>query len=134
MARRKQNIKIDGLNELIKNLGKLDNTARLTIKNGSKKSSEEVQKTAKQLAPKDSGELKNSIKTREENSPEGKSVYQVYPAGESEGGVRYGFVYEYGAPNRNIPAQPFMRPAVKKNQKLIKQNIKEAIEQAIERL
>lgn len=39
--------------------------------------------------------------------------------------------HEYGAPAKNIPPRPFLRPALYENQENIKDNVKEAIREAL---
>ena len=70
----------------------------------------------KAAAPVDTGQLKNSI---------GKKVYKgpnpyadVYPLGKRSNGVRnaeVGFILEYGAPRRHLPARQWMSRANTEN-------------------
>lgn len=54
-------IKIEGLDSLLKRLGTLDGSLKHAMRKGREKLTKQVQAQAKQLAPVDTGQLKNSI-------------------------------------------------------------------------
>ena len=128
MARRKQKVEIDGLEKLMKTLSGLNSAIREEILVATKEEAEAVLKTAKELAPYKTGHLRESLDYKEEKTKEGKKVYQVY------GKARYVMAQEYGVPSRNIPAHPFLRPALQKNKKFIKEHTIEAINRAIDKV
>ena len=77
----------------------------------------EAQKvTVRRLNLKDTGQLERSIKSHLKQSRSGgfSTHAVVYPAGKRKNGVRtaeVGFIHEYGAPKRRIPAKQWMRTA-----------------------
>lgn len=59
----------------------------------------------------DSGQLLESIEA--DKAPKGRTI-EVYPRGVRKNGVRnaeVGFIHEYGAPGRHIPAKNWMKTA-----------------------
>ncbi len=132
MARRKTFIRLEGMDELKKQLAKIDNSANVLLENASRENAETVLATAKQLVPTRTGKLRDSLTVRKESTKQGKYTYQIYTKGESEGGVRYGFAVEYGLKKKEYGARPFMRPALKKNKKNIIDNFNRSIKKALE--
>ena len=125
MARRKVKIKIDGLDELMKELAKKVDGAQEILDNATDEASKLVMSKAKSLAPVDSGNLRQSLDTHEEKQKsKNKSVHQV-----ATDDAFYGIFQEYGT--KNHPAKPFMRPALQKSKSKIKKIIQEHIKKAL---
>lgn len=95
-----------------------------------------VERTAKQIAPKDTGTLRNSIQSRVEKegssikgivfTPEEYAPYVEYGTGlfAEEGGRKTGWAYEDEETGETIwtrgqKPQPFLRPALNDNRKKI---------------
>ena len=125
MAKRKVRIKIDGLDELMKELAKKVDGAQEILDNATDEASKLVMSKAKSLAPVDSGNLRQSLDTHEEKQKsKNKSVHQV-----ATDDAFYGIFQEYGT--KNHPAKPFMRPALQKSKSKIKKIIQEHIKKAL---
>ena len=86
-------------------------------------------KAMEQTVPVRTGGLKGHIKAKGPfyNTIDGHHC-DVFPSGKDKHGERYetiGFVQEYG--RSNMPAQPWMRPAVEQNDDAISQAMAEAL-------
>ena len=109
-------ITIDGLDEIreqLKDVGVREgrNLMRATIRAIAVR----IQKSAKQKAPVDSGDMKASIKLRPRKSHPDAPVFEVW-AGSSKGAKFDAFYWrfvEYGTSGKTAqPERPFIRPAV----------------------
>ena len=133
-------IEIEGLDEVLNELDKLDETVDLTQALG--KACALVERTAKQLAPKDSGELRRSITSKVENNvgivstPLEYAPYVEFGTGLfAEGGGRSDVPWCYQDDKGDWHStsgqkpQPFMRPALNQNRERIIEILKEAMKQ-----
>ena len=135
-------VKIEGLETILERLNKMSNTK--PIEAAVQKCCALVERSAKQLAPKDTGALRNSIASKVESNNEViKGV--VYTPLEYAPYVEYGtglFAEEGG--RMNVPwnyqddkgvwhrtngqkPQPFMRPALAENREKIQRILKESV-------
>lgn len=102
-----------------------------------------VKSDAKNRAPVDSGDLKNSIdilrKERSKN-PKKKAAYQIGPRYKSKknpDGVNYGLCVEFGhktASGGTVPPHPYLRPAVDNNRSAVMSAVLKKFYDAIGRL
>lgn len=133
-------IELEGLDEVLNELDKLDETVDLTQALG--KACALVERTAKQLAPKDSGELRRSITSKVENNvgvvstPLEYAPYVEFGTGLfAEGGGRSDVPWCYQDDKGDWHStsgqkpQPFMRPALNQNREKIIEILKEAMKQ-----
>lgn len=133
-------IELEGLDEVLNELDKLDDTVDLTQALG--KACALVERTAKQLAPKDSGELRRSITSKVENNvgvvstPLEYAPYVEFGTGLfAEGGGRSDVPWCYQDDKGDWHStsgqkpQPFMRPALNQNREKIIEILKEAMKQ-----
>jgi phage gpG-like protein len=74
----------------------------------------------------DTGNLVNSINTTPGEQSHTRAEAQVGT------GVIYAATHEFGYPPRNIPARPFMRPAIDEHQREIEQAVKIHVKAQIE--
>ena len=135
-------IEIQGLDELIKRLEKIANNEG--IKNGIEKATLEVERVAKQKAPKDTGALKASIESKVESDSDGVqgvvftpleyAPYQEYGTGlfaENGGRTDVPWFYEddkgEGHRTSGNKPHPFMRPALAESKEKIKEYLKEEL-------
>lgn len=104
-------IAVKNLDEVIK---KFDRVGRVDIKPYITKATQLVQRTAKDMAPVDTGHLKRNI---------GRKVYgeKYSTVGVVFDPVEYGVYQEFGT--SKMKAQPFMRPALKVHEKTIEQGM-----------
>ena len=133
-------IELEGLDEVLNELDKLDETVDLTQALG--KACALVERTAKQLAPKDSGELRRSITSKVENNvgvvstPLEYAPYVEFGTGLfAEGGGRSDVPWCYQDDKGDWHStsgqkpQHFMRPALNQNREKIIEILKEAMKQ-----
>ena len=97
-------------------LGRVGNAVEVATKEGA----EAVARDARALAPRDSGRLALEIDVRKSKFKDGG--YSVMAQGPGNYDRFYAIWVELGAPKtRNVKAQPFLRPALRKNkQKIMK--------------
>ena len=131
-------IKFEGLDEILDKLDKISSNANLEEALGT--CCALVERSAKQLAPKDNGELRRSITSKVEDgvgivfTPLEYAPYVEYGPGlfAEEGGrtdVPWSYQDEEGEwhSTSGQKPQPFMRPALNNNLKTIKQLLKEEL-------
>lgn len=136
------NIKFDGLEALIKDLDNLADGKRLEEALG--KACAVVERSAKEKAPKGSGELRRSITSKVEQTADGIQGV-VYTPLEYAPYVEYGTgLFAENGGRKDVPwhykddqgewhttsgqhPQPFMRPAFEQNREQIERIIKEAL-------
>ena len=123
---------------LVKRMAAIPKAVRDAVTPALKSSGEELASTMKALAPEDTGDLKESIAVTlpGQSTPPYSQPGGMRVAGETEvlvtagnEDVRYSHLQEYGTSNHE--AQPFFWPAVRLNQKRIKNRIKRAIAKAV---
>ena len=132
-------IKFEGLDKILGKLDKISSSANIEAALGT--CCALVERSAKQLAPKDNGELRRSISSKVEGD-----VGIVFTPLEYAPYVEYGtgLFAEAGDGRKDVPwhyqddegewhstsgqkPQPFMRPALNNNIKIIKQILKEEL-------
>ena len=131
-------IKFEGLDEILDKLDNISSNANLEEALGT--CCALVERSAKQLAPKDNGELRRSITSKVEDgvgivfTPLEYAPYVEYGTGlfAEEGGrtdVPWSYQDEEGEwhSTSGQKPQPFMRPALNNNLKTIKQILKEEL-------
>lgn len=131
-------IKFEGLDKVLDKLDKISSTANVEAALGT--CCAIVERSAKQLAPKDNGELRRSITSKVEDgvgivfTPLEYAPYVEYGTGlfAEEGGrtdVPWSYQDEEGEwhSTSGQKPQPFMRPALNNNISLIKQILKEEL-------
>ena len=151
---------INGVDSLIKKLNAIGGNANKVLETSIAKQTKLVQGEAKDLCPVHSGDLRKNIFTDVKSENEkitGKVFTNIEYApyvefgtgkkGEASSGDKYPGPLSYkqdkwkvNIPDVGVrwiegqPAQPFLYPALKNNEDLIKKNIKEDIKKEIERL
>lgn len=131
-------IKFEGLDKVLDKLDKISSTANVEAALGT--CCAIVERSAKQLAPKDNGELRRSITSKVEDgvgivfTPLEYAPYVEYGTGlfAEEGGrmdVPWSYQDDEGEwhSTSGQKPQPFMRPALDNNISLIKQILKEEL-------
>lgn len=131
-------IKFDGLDEILDSLDNLYDMVGYS--KGLEKACVLVEKSAKQKAPKDNGELRRSITSKVEDlsgivyTPLEYAPYVEYGTGLfAESGGRQDVPWNYKDDEGNwhstsgMKPQPFMRPALDENRQAILRVIKESI-------
>lgn len=131
-------IEFEGLNEILDSLDNLVDTRSLEVALG--KACALVERSAKQKAPKDTGELRRSITSKVENlegvvfTPLEYAPYVEFGTGLfAEDGGRADVPWNYQDDEGNWHStsgqrpQPFMRPALNENREQILRIIKEGI-------
>lgn len=131
-------IKFDGLDEILDSLDNLYDMVGYS--KGLEKACALVEKSAKQKAPKDNGELRRSITSKVEDlsgivyTPLEYAPYVEYGTGLfAESGGRQDVPWNYKDDEGNwhstsgMKPQPFMRPALDENRQAILRVIKESI-------
>jgi len=98
-----------GLEEVIKNLKKLDEKMQTKIAMGGVRNvAVQIKNEAKLHVPVDSGALRKSLgvaKAKKKDTPDGHSIYYVVPKH-----IKYGSMVEFGT--SKTPAQPYLRKAI----------------------
>lgn len=117
-------VSIEGINEVRATLDKLGKDLESNLELNKELSSTLSQK-ASAMAPRLTGELASSVV----GNPSAEKAQIV--AG--SGAVPYAGVQEYGWPDRNIKAQPYLNPAVHKNMGYIVEKYNESISSAIKK-
>lgn len=147
---------INGVERLLKKLDKLGGNSEEVLYKSLQKQGELVKGQAKELCPKDTGDLKKSIR-KSTKRYKGKIVARVYTNSDHAAYVEFGTgkVGEITNKNNNVnvaykqdkwrvnipnvgyrwidgqPAQPYLYPALKNKEDEIMKNIKENLQEAI---
>lgn len=139
---------VQGLDELLATLSGLGGDIKTSCKKGLERGAKKVQKNAKLLTPVDTGNLRNSIKTKSESTQDGAEA-QVFTDTEYAAYVEFGTGQRGRESNIDRPegisyktdwkgqtAQPFMTPAYlhAKNTGEVEQEVIKSIEQDIRKL
>ena len=132
------NIRLEGLEEVLGALDNLADTSNLNAALG--KACALVERSAKQKAPKDKGDLRRSITSKVEGTegvvytPSEYAPYVEYGTGLfAEGGGRQDVPWNYQDDEGNwhstsgMKPQPYMRPALNENKEEILRIIKEGL-------
>ena len=139
---------IQGLDKLLSTLSDLGEDMKESAKKGLERGAKRIQKNAKMLAPVDTGNLRNSIKTSSEITPEGAQA-QVYTNTEYAPYVEFGtgergrssdidrpegISYKADWPGQT--AQPYMTPAYlhAKNTGEVEQEVIKSVQTDIRKL
>lgn len=148
---------IQNIDKLMKKLQKLNIDSKQELKQSMERNIKMVQGEAKLLCPVDTGSLRNSIVTNVKETSKGieakvSTNYEIAPyvefgtgrKGEEFGGDKYPGPLSYKQDKWLVnipdvgprwiegqPAQPFMYPALKNNEKLVKKNIASDLEKKI---
>jgi phage gpG-like protein len=115
-------ITIQGIKEVTDSLNKLSKDLQSNIELNKELSTTLSQK-ASALAPRLTGALASSV----QGNPSAEKA-QILAGG---AGVPYAGVQEYGWPEKNINAQPYLRPAVDNNMGYIIEKYNDSIQKAI---
>lgn len=124
---RKVKIKIEGAEEIAKDLRKMDEAAASVLMKGAKAGGSIALADAQKNCPVDSGDLKASLKLSEDKKTEKRASVKV----DYDKSIKYGAFVELGA--RGRPGNPFLRNAVDKNQDKINEAIVKEIADAVGR-
>lgn len=108
-----------------KNLGNVSKRTGAMAKIVVKKTAKDIEKSAKTLAPVDTGNLKNSIITSDL-----RNVTQDSPSAEVRASANYAQYLEFGT--SVMPAQPFMGPAAEQHGPAFMAAMAEIIEKAMD--
>ena len=140
---------INGVESLLSKLDRLGVNSEEVLYKSLQKQGELVKGQAKELCPKDTGDLKKSIR-KSTKRYKGKIVARVYTNSDHAAYVEFGTGKRGEASNTNsnvevtykqdwsgMEAQPYLYPALKNNEdrvmKNIKENLKEAIREVVRR-
>ena len=115
-------VEIKGLDSLMHKLDRMGGNVLDALEKATKQTSLAAQADARDNAPVDTGNLKQSISTEHERSTEA-ATSTVYT------NVEYGLYQEMGTVN--MPAHPFMVPAAKASENVFEHNAKNELEKAI---
>ena len=118
--------KIEGLDKLRSDFSKGTDIVQEEVKEAMRVSVGQVQRTAQEMSPYDTGTLRRSITPRIENSGFTGIVFQDLNQ------ANYGPYQEYGT--RFMRAQPFMGPAFEVNYDFIIENFRKAMDSIISRI
>ena len=125
-------VEIKGLKEVNRALKVLPERVQKNILTaGVRAVASDFAKSAKRLAPVDSGDLKKSIKVKKRRSKNRSYVRFTVGVDKTKFHVFYGHMIEFGT--ANIPAQPFMRPAFEQNKHSAVQKITHKIRQRLDK-
>jgi len=139
---------VKGLDELLATLSGLGGNIKESSRKGLERGAKKIQKNAKLLAPVDTGQLRNSIKTKSEVTQDGAKA-QVYTNVEHAPYVEFGTGQRGAESNIDRPegisyradwkgqaAQPYMTPAYlhAKNSDEVEQEIIKSVQQDIRKL
>lgn len=138
---------VEGLDKLLKKLNSLGDNINAGIVKGVSDATKKVQGDAKDLAPVDTGELRNLIISQ-------VAVGENEVTGIVSSTAEYGMYLEFGTGQRGknsdipskqdldiaykedwsgIPAQPYMYPAMKQNEEYIKDTIAASVRMEIQK-
>ena len=116
-------VQIEGLAEMKKALTK-KKVAVEKVASAVAKAGEKAEQTAKNLVPKDSGDLRDSIQHRFASG--GKTIL-IEALAKNKKGVEYAQYVEFGT-KKHGDAQPFMRPAQSLGKKVLIEECKKLVE------
>lgn len=126
-SQRRQNLYIEGLEQLIDDLGNMTNDAIEALKEGASEGAGIVLYDARSGAPVDQGDLKNALRKVQTGKRSRKKTGYKVEVGPMPG-KWHGAFPELGT--AKMPAKPFIRPAYDKN----KERIKEIMTQKLNRV
>ena len=115
-------VQIDGLAELNKVLSSLSAQVKPQLQKGLMKTGLQIVRQAKKLCPVDTGNLRSAIRA---GKIEGGGVEITAGGSGKTKDVNYAVYVEYGT--RNMPAQPYFRPAIDQCMPSLIQNITDAL-------
>jgi HK97 gp10 family phage protein len=122
----RRNEVLEGADDLDKALKKLgDRTTGLLLKQAAEKAAQIVADEAKELAPKDTGDLAESIQAEVHKVQNGRAQFNI-GFGRKE---FYGTFHELG--NEKLPASPFLRPALEAKQEEAAEAVEELLRDAL---
>lgn len=113
--------KIQGSDELIDNLKKLGSNLSGALEAAATSGAMLIQNEAKDLAPYRTGTLRRSIHTETVEKTSDSVTLKVGTD------VVYAAAQEFGIDDRNLPAHPFLRPAVDHNKEKLVDEIRKAL-------
>lgn len=139
---------VDGIDRLLQKLNRLGVNSEKVLEKSIKKNIKFVQGEAKNLCPVDSGELRNSIKSKTEVNEKGivaavttnveYAPYQEFGTGQkgnsSPTPPKYDGNLAYRQDWKGIPAQPFLYPALKNNEDKVMESIQEDLKEEIRKV
>lgn len=139
---------IDGIDRLLQKLNRLGVNSEKVLKKSMNKNIKMVQGEAKNLCPVDSGQLRNSIKSKTEVTEKGivatvttnceYAAYQEFGTGQkgdsSPTPPKYDGELAYREDWKGIPAQPFLYPALKNNEDKVMESIQEDLKEEIRKV
>jgi HK97 gp10 family phage protein len=116
-------IQIDGMDALNKVLSELKAQVKPQLQKGLMKTGMQIVRQAKKNCPVDTGNLRSSI--RAVKSGDDGIIVSAGGNGKGESDVQYAPYVEFGT--RNMPAQPYFRPAIDQCMPNLVQNITDAL-------
>ena len=139
---------VEGMDELLSTLSGLGGNIKESCKKGLERGAKKIQKSAKYLAPVDTGHLRNSINTKSEIKIDeitakvytncGYAPYNEFGTGQrgAKSNIDRPDGIAYKADWKGMAAQPFMTPAYlhAKNTGEVEQEVIKSIEQDIRKL
>lgn len=133
-------VSIDGIDELIKDLGKFGEAAKPYIIDAANKAGEIVKSKAIQKAPSNTGKLKASIKLTK--AKKGKAENMNINSKVGVGDAKYGIPLELGhkmvlfgrKTGLKVAERPFLRPAADESKEEVLSIVTSAMNKALEEL
>lgn len=125
-------VKIDGINDLMRNLNKIPkNASRRSLGKAAKAGAEPIERAAKQKAPVDTGRLRDSIYTKFAYQSSRVARVQISTNVKPKGNAKYAydFFQEFGTSYH--PAHPYMRPAADEQENVAVEKVKETMAEAV---
>ena len=123
---------VEGADEIAKMFNDIAEEAENILDEAANSAADIVLDAAKELCPKVTGALANSLAVKpEKNKKSNRKTYRIYSKGARDGGVRYAFAVEAGT--TKMKAKPFLRPALDNNKSQVKETIAETISKGIDK-
>ncbi len=136
MARQGISFQITGIPGLEQALANVSKSIQQTVSDATQKTAQLVMSRAQALAPVDEGALRDNIAMRGSGIRYRVGILDTAVPGRGKNTAHqhpwtYGIWYEYGFRTRNIPAHPFMAPAVESQEQAHLDRVRDAINQAV---
>lgn len=125
-------VEIEGVEQLISNLGKINkNATRRSLGKAAKAGAEPIAKRAKELAPVDTGKLKSSIRPKFAYRSSRAVRVEISSTLKKKGKSWHSYDYYQEFGTSQHPAQPFMRPAADEQKEKAIEETRKAMELAV---
>lgn len=132
-------MEIEGADQLVKNLQRIGgNASRRSLSKATKAGAEPIVKRAKELAPVDTGKMRDAIRSKFAYQSSRAVRVEISSRMKPEGKSWHSYDYYQELGTSHHPAQPFMRPAADEEQKraveLVRKTVQDAVLEEVRRL